>query len=149
MIIISHRANINGPKSAEFGENHPASIDAAINAGFDVEIDLRREDGKLVLGHDKGEYEIEESFLFKKGLWIHCKNIEAAEFLNRFYNLNYFLHNEDDVVLTSNRFLWSYPRVSVLLTTASIAVMPELVPNWKNIDICAGICTDFPSSISY
>jgi hypothetical protein len=146
MIIISHRGNLNGPKSAEFGENHPASIDAALIAGFDVEIDLRKEEGKLVLGHDKGEYEIEEEFLFKDGLWIHCKNIQALMHLHQYENLNYFSHNEDDVVLTSKKFLWSYPRESVLLTNYSIAVMVELVPNWKNVDICAGICTDFPNN---
>lgn len=144
MIIISHRANINGPNSAEFGENHPASIDVALNAGLDVEIDLRVDDGKFTLGHDKSEYEIKEEFLFKDGLWIHCKNISALYHLTKYDNLNFFFHNEDDVVLTSQKYLWSYPRESVLLTMASIAVMIELVKDWKNIDICAGICTDFP-----
>ena len=60
--IIAHRANLNGPNSAE--ENHPASIDRAIDQGFDVEVDLWFLDGKYFIGHDNPDHEINEDFLF-------------------------------------------------------------------------------------
>jgi hypothetical protein len=37
MKIISHRGNLNG--SSTDIENHPTYIQAAINAGYDVEVD--------------------------------------------------------------------------------------------------------------
>ena len=38
MKFISHRGNINGKN--ESMENHPLAIQTALNAGFDVEIDV-------------------------------------------------------------------------------------------------------------
>jgi hypothetical protein len=38
MILIAHRGNLDGPNPSM--ENHPDYIDAAINAGFHVEVDL-------------------------------------------------------------------------------------------------------------
>ena len=54
--VIAHRANLSGPHSCL--ENHPGSIDHAIEEGFSVEVDLRvLEDESLWLGHDGPEYE--------------------------------------------------------------------------------------------
>ena len=39
MKYISHRGNLNGPISRD--ENNPFYIDAAIFAGYEVEIDLK------------------------------------------------------------------------------------------------------------
>ena len=50
MRLISHRGNING-RIREL-ENLPDYIDAAINLGYDVEVDLWLEGEKFYLGHD-------------------------------------------------------------------------------------------------
>ena len=136
MKLISHRGNLNG-KTDE--ENNPNLIDKILN-NFDVEIDFWIKDD-LYLGHDFPEYKIELSFLRKKGLWIHCKNIEALKFCKQ-YNIenNYFYHQNDDVVLTSNGYFWTYPGKK--LTEYSIAVLPEL-KKFEDIQTCFGICTDF------
>ena len=44
MILISHRGNIDGRIPEK--ENHPNYIDAAIKAGYDVEVDLWEIDGE-------------------------------------------------------------------------------------------------------
>jgi hypothetical protein len=55
MILISHRGNISGPNPEQ--ENHPDYIWAAIQAGYDVEVDVWFENGKFMLGHDEPQYE--------------------------------------------------------------------------------------------
>ena len=68
MIYISHRGNING-KNIEM-ENTPEYIDAAINSGYDVEIDIWVHGDRLFLGHDCGHSEIDIGFslVFQYGM---------------------------------------------------------------------------------
>jgi len=138
MILISHRGNIEGPNTHR--ENSINYIMEAIEIGFDVEVDLWVKDG-LYLGHDYPHYPIDTSFLSNQKLWIHCKNIEAVKFCKEMkIETNYFYHQNDDVVLTSNGFLWTNPGQE--LTSYSIAVMPE-IRDFNNINISYGICSDF------
>jgi hypothetical protein len=139
MILIAHRGNINGPNSAL--ENHPDYVCKALSKGYDVEIDLWFMDEKLFLGHDEPEYLINKGFLLKTGLWIHCKNIDALNYLRNIDSSNpYFFHNTDDVTLTSNGYFWTYPGKQ--LTQWSIAVMPEMA-QFNNIETAFGICSDY------
>ena len=71
-------------------------------------------------------------------LWCHAKNIDAfKKMLQR--GIHCFWHQEDDVTLTSNGYIWTYPGKQ--LTTKSICVLPEKV-NYNKFD-CAGICSDY------
>lgn len=143
MLIISHRANISGPNTATNGENHPNSITNVLNLGYNVEVDVRFINNKFYLGHDNPDYEVDEKFLYKPGLWVHAKNIEALQkLIDAPSNINVFYHDIDNCTLTSHRFIWSYPRETVILTSRSIAVMPELVSSW-DLSKCYGVCTDF------
>lgn len=140
MRLISHRGNING-RIREL-ENLPGYIDAAINLGYDVEVDLWLEGEKFYLGHDGPDHSIDITWLTKrsKNLWVHCKNTEAMSFLSKFgSDLNYFWHQEDTLTLTSKRYIWAYPGKQPIEN--SISVMPEI----KNDDIslCVGICSDY------
>jgi hypothetical protein len=140
MILISHRGNLNG-KIVE-RENHPDYIDEAIKAGFDVEIDIRLNDGVLYLGHDEIQYEVSVIWLKDRigELWIHCKNIEALEFFNEIhYEFNYFWHEEDTATLTSLKYIWAYPGKQPI--ERSIAVMPEIYND--KLKACMGICSDY------
>lgn len=138
IIYIAHRGNVNGPDL--YNENKPSYILKAINNRFNVEIDVYYINGRYFLGHTKPTYEIEEGFLFKKGLWIHAKNIEV---LYRLYDKveHIFFHEADDVVLTSDNYLWTF--VGKQLFDRSIAVMPENT-NYSNESLknCSGICSD-------
>jgi len=140
MKLISHRGNING--RFESYENEPTYIDKAIKEGYDVEIDVWFVDNVLFLGHDKPQYKVDFRWFKDRliKLWIHCKDLESMVFLAECgYEFNYFWHQEDDVTLTSKKYIWTYPGKK--LTSKSIAVMPEITTNW-NIDNCNGICSD-------
>ena len=130
-------------------ENHPDYIKAAVDAGFDVEIDIWSIDKELWLGHDEPQYSMGKAqsdmwfnFLFRynKRLWLHCKNLEALGELFKYKDLNVFWHDTDDVVITSQKFLWTFPNKPLL--PGSICVLPELGVN-GDLNKCYGLCSDF------
>lgn len=146
MKIISHRGNLEGPKSAI--ENSPEAIEFAISQGFECEIDLwSTAKEQFFLGHDSAEYLVGLDWILEKSnkLWIHCKNYSAlSHLLSIRMDLNFFWHQEDDHVLTSKSYIWSYPGRKV--DRNSIGVLPE---NWEesqlaDLNSCFGVCTDFP-----
>ena len=138
MILISHRGNLTG--RIPNNENHPNYIDEAINAGFDVEIDMWWVDGRIYLGHDEPTYEVDNEWLVDRvdKLWIHCKNVELLNWI-RSTILHYFWHEEDTVTLTSKQYMWAYPGKQPII--GSIAVMPEI--HNENISKCVGVCSDY------
>ena len=132
---------------------------ANVNTGdSDEEVDIEddEEDGELVVdgqnsddenalgieGDDEPQYKIEINWVDdrRNKLWVHCKNTEVMEFFNKFnYNINYFWHQNDNIILTSKKFLWVHPGKQPI--NNSIAVLPELYND--NIKKCIGICSDF------
>ena len=140
--LISHRGNISGPDPSS--ENHPDYIREALLAGYECEVDVWYKDNEWWLGHDEPVYDIGKSFLRNDKLWCHAKNLEALNaMLND--NVHCFWHQEDDVTLTSQGYLWTYPGKT--LTSKSICVMPERANYDDKIltsNCIAGICTDFP-----
>jgi hypothetical protein len=145
MIIISHRANLNGPY--KHSENCPNQIKKAISKGFNVEIDLWKQDDKIYLGHDNPEFLIDSYFLFdiSNSIWIHCKNIESAEFccLN---NLTWFGHDIDNYVsIYGKNMIWRHPNSNSKFTKNTIAVLPELSRlSVSDLNSIGGVCTDYP-----
>ena len=141
MIIISHRGNLYGKDVDR--ENTQEAIEEALAQGFDVEVDLWVVDGFLYLGHDKPQYAITISWLNNKSqhLWIHAKNIEAAEFLSDHAKnplLHWFWHEEDAMTITNKGFIWSYPKIYV-----KDCIVVEL----NRVDLPSkvkGVCTDVP-----
>jgi hypothetical protein len=140
MKLIAHRGLTNGPDVNL--ENRPEQIELALSQGFDCEIDLWVVNSEFYLGHDRPDYPVNKEFLSKFGLWIHAKNLAALRWLTD-TSLYYFWHQEDDFVLTSNNFIWTYPGKE--LTRRSIAVLPEWHDSeLKNVDFnCYAICSDY------
>ena len=137
MLKIAHRGNTNGPSPKE---NSPEYIQEAIDQGHDAEIDIWLIDGKLFSGHDFGQYEITEDFLYHNAysLWIHCKNFEALDYFSKLGNsFNYFWHQDDNHTLTSHMFLWTYPGKEV----GQWSVIVDL--EGKVEYDCYAICTDY------
>jgi hypothetical protein len=139
--LIAHRGLIQGPDINL--ENRPEQIRFSLSQGFDCEIDLHVINGDLWLGHDVPQYKIDHEFLEQDGLWIHAKSVDALYYLTN-TSLNYFWHQNDDCVLTSQGYIWTYPEKS--LTRRSIRVMPE----WADPELttvvkndCYGICSDY------
>lgn len=139
MIYIAHRGLLNGPAR---WENSPWVIEEAITVCGNAEIDVWLHENEFWSGHDIPTYRLKEKWLHENSsnLWIHCKNVQAVEFFNKFHNLwHYFWHEKDTLTMTSKGFLWVYPGRQPVRN--SIAVMPELFND--DISECIGICTDY------
>jgi hypothetical protein len=147
MKLIAHRGLTQGPNKQI--ENDPKQILDAINQGYDCEIDLWIVNSELWLGHDNPQYLIKEDFLKNNNLslWIHAKNLAALRWLTSTTIYKYFWHQNDDFVLTSNNFIWTFPGKE--LTSISISVLPE----WHDLEFkdlntnCYGICSDYVEKI--
>ena len=143
MRLIAHRGLLQGPDKAI--ENSPQQILLALSKGYDCEIDLWKIRDEWWLGHDGPQYKVDEPFIGKQGLWIHCKNLSALHELSiRAIQYVYFWHQEDDFTLTSNQYIWTYPTKD--LTDNSIAVLPETCGNyWEHVKQVPifGVCTDY------
>jgi hypothetical protein len=146
MKIICHRANLNGPSEKE---NSIESIEAAIDLGFDVELDIWVIEGKIMLGHDQPQTALESPLLARIGSmgWFHCKNIDALNYFKESLpNLNYFWHQMDDYTITSSGYFWTYPGKKI--SKNSIIVLPENIDKKELASMIKqgpyGICTDWP-----
>jgi len=141
MKLISHRGNTNGSSNLE---NSPLYIHKAINAGFDVEVDVWYINDRWWLGHDGPQHKIDNIYteFDNNKIWWHCKNFDALEKLQN-SDLNYFWHQEDHHTLTSKGFIWTYPGKNV--GKSNIIVMPELVMPLQQVSTlgCYGICSDY------
>lgn len=135
MILISHRGNINGRKPEL--ENGQRYCQSAIDAGYNVEIDVHFYDDILWTGHDRPQYRVDDDFLLQEEVWCHAKDIMA---LRRLLELetHCFFHQNDPVTLTSKGYMWTYPTQP--LTEKSICVLPEL--QLIALQHSAGICSD-------
>lgn len=134
--LIAHRGNREGSRP-EF-ENAPRYVKEALSAGYDVEIDVRYEDGMWYLGHDSPKYEIPFDFLRLPGLWCHAKNIRALELMLTVKKINCFWHENDECSLTSHGWIWTFPTNNP---------GPKCICIYRDIKSgihlgCAGICTD-------
>ena len=136
MIFISHRGNISGIRSND--ENDPNYINTALKLGYEVEVDVRFENGKFFLGHDLSQYHVDIQFLLNSKIWCHAKTKEALEALEKI-KAHYFWHQEDDYTITSKGYIWTYPGKK--LFNKSICVLPE-THDYENLN-CLGICSDF------
>lgn len=153
MLIIAHRGLLEGPD--ETLQNTPSQVEAALKEGFNAEIDVWLKGNRWYLGHDLPVHEVSYEWLSQPNLWIHCKNLDAFFSLKRKANqLNYFFHDSDLVVLTSNGSVWTYFGHPDTRSNHSICVMPEVTYTWEDIQDMAvadrwlGFCTDWPRKIA-
>lgn len=153
-ILISHRGNITGPNPEM--ENKPEYIDVAIEAGYDVEIDVwaniqpkenitaKGIEVRLFLGHDKPEYEISFMWLYcrKNFLWVHTKNFFALTHLI-VRDLKLFFHEQEKhTVIANTRKIWSHD----LEEAGDTSIIPLLskadIAKWEPKPVF-GICSDY------
>ena len=135
MILISHRGNIDGTNPDK--ENCPNQITKAIDAGFDVEVDVWWWNNGLWLGHDEPTWGLPETFLdeIKDHAWLHCKNLKMVEKLMS-TDYHWFWHQGDDVTLTSKGYVWCFPNNEVVGGIAN-----DINQNIR-LDIVGGVCSD-------
>ena len=141
MFLISHRGNLEG-KNPEL-ENSPDYILAAIDKGFEVEVDVWYINKQFYLGHDKPQYKINSSFLSSHhSLWCHAKNREAFELMLSTYQIHCFWHEQDQYTLTSKRIIWSYPGSPIIDYSVMLNFGPILNISPEDKKKICGICSD-------
>lgn len=138
MILISHRGNTTGPNPDK--ENSPDYI-LTTSKKYNVEIDVWFVDNQFYLGHDKPTYLTNDFLLTNERFWCHAKNLPALTEMLKNNKIHCFWHQNDDVVLTSKNFLWTFPGKELAKENA-IAVVPEKAENW-DISNAYGVCSDF------
>jgi hypothetical protein len=138
MIVISHRANIDGANPQR--ENSPSCVEEVLAMGIDVEIDVWFKDGSYYLGHDSPDYKIETAWLKTNGLWCHAKNQKALEQMRYDGVTNYFWHQEDRFTITSAGQIWCYPN-----NISHQGILVHLGPPKSSFEVY-GVCTDYPIS---
>jgi hypothetical protein len=152
MLIIAHRGLIEGPN--ETLQNTPDQIETALKAGFDVELDLWLRGDSWYLGHDDPDHLVSWDFINQDRLWIHCKNLQAFFALKSNGGIhNFFWHESDAVVLTSQGYVWTYFGKPETKSQYSICVMPEITYGLDHMSDTVrsqswyGVCTDWPTII--
>lgn len=143
MILIAHRGNVSGKIKER--ENTLPYLREALEASYDIEVDVWLTKDGWSLGHDGPEHTIDESFFSRfdpAHVWYHAKNGEALEALRAHPELNYFWIEQDAYALTSKGFLWVHTKTDHL-PKGSICVLPESRKNNEGMVHCAGICSDF------
>ena len=139
MRYIAHRGNTEGVKKNL--ENSPEYVEQALADGFDCEVDVWYMNGTWRLGHDGPQYGVSLDWLYKPGLWLHCKNIQAYVRLTQFTTINAFWHQEDDYTLTTQRWIWCYPGKNVPSTFKTVCVKPEIYDtDWTQF---GAVCSDY------
>lgn len=142
MFLIAHRGNFEGP-CPEF-ENRPSYLMSGLSVDREVhmEIDVWRKKGQLYLGHDFPQYKVNDDFIVNARFWCHAKNLDAFEYMLGSPLTHCFWHQNDDHVLTSRGYIWTFP--GKRLGSRSICVMPETgVVSKEVLSEVAGVCTDF------
>lgn len=152
---ISHRGNLRGPSFPE-NENSLTAITAAIQHGFEVEIDVQditdMESSNFVIhaGHDKADHVFSYRELpANLNLWFHAKTYDAllklSKYRDVFPNIDYFWHEKDAFTLTGRGIVWAYPNNKMY--PKAVCVLPELIlhsveaVHSQNLDF---VCTDYP-----
>lgn len=138
MKIISHRGNLSG--SDHSMENRPIYIEQAVDAGYDVEVDVWWVDGGFFLGHDTPQYGVDLNWLESLPLWCHAKNDQAfCKMLST--NLHFFWHETDRFTMTSRRIPWCFPGN---YQKHGVTVIKQSPREIKLDGEVFGICTDYP-----
>lgn len=141
MKYISHRGNLKG--TDPLLENEPGYIQDALEAGFDVEIDVWFVDGKFMLGHDEPIYDVGVKFLLNDRLWCHAKNPQALEVMLA-AGVHCFWHENDERTLTSKGFVWTYPHKQ--LVDRSVVVILDKELDYEYISRADAVCGDYVQS---
>jgi len=141
MKYISHRGNLKGPEPEL--ENEPGYIQDALDAGFDVEVDVWYVDEKFMLGHDAPIYDVTKNFLLDSRLWCHAKTPEALTAMLT-AGIHCFWHENDERTLTSQGFIWTYPHKK--LVDRSVVVILDKELNHEYVSRAVAVCGDYVQS---
>jgi hypothetical protein len=146
MKIISHRGNYSGPRPDR--ENKPSYIDTALSMGLEVEVDVWSVGGVFMLGHDGPETAVSPQWISERigALWLHCKNLEAAQALRGTPLAKFFCHTGDPYVLTSTGHIWVHDLSLNIDSNCIVPCFDESCPFDMMVSMPYAICTDMVKS---
>lgn len=137
MKLIAHRGNIRGPSPRENTVSH---LLEALSMGYDVEVDVRTENGTAYFGHDSPSEPWYDFSDFPGMVWYHAKDLGAVRFLAEGGH-HFFWQTDEPVSFTSRGYVW----VNVgngYFGPKTVQVMPELVNESINTSAYA-VCSDY------
>lgn len=143
MIKIANRGNFAGRNVDR--ENTCSYIEEAINAGYDVKVDVWLLDKEWYMGYDFPKEKIDIGFLERQCIWTHARNLSGYVSLYNNPKVHVFWHDKDDFTITNKGIKWACP--GRYITQDGIIAMPE-----KYATICdqlrrgvlapLGVCSD-------
>jgi len=146
VLFIAHRGNTRGPERPEL-ENSVPHLQAALDQGYHVEVDVWRVDGgRLMLGHDAPLHEVDLAFLNDPRVWCHAKNVGALGVLLP-AGCHVFFHDADEYTLTSRGIVWAYPGKPLLPSDGEVlrcvCVLPERA-RYTDVELreAGAVCSD-------
>lgn len=143
MILISHRGNIDNIKPEM--ENRLEYIQAAIDAGYEVEVDVWVKDGRFFLGHDGPQYEFDPAWMYARNdkLWVHTKNFTALRTLID-SNLRIFFHEQEKHTIIHNcKLIWSHNLEEAdEKSIIPLLSLESLMSKYEEVKVY-GICSDY------
>lgn len=143
MLFISHRGNLRGIRREQ--ENTVLAVNAALDLGYHVEVDIRWHKG-WYLGHDFPGEQVSLKWLMNDRLWIHAKTVRTLNELNKYRNhIHSFFIQRDRCVWTSWGYIWTPSYRNQFLGERSIIVLPENT-DMEDFGTIGGICSDYIES---
>jgi len=139
---IAHRGLING--SNHELENSITTISERCRQGYSSEIDIWWHREAFWIGHDEPREPVSQEFLHSEYLWIHAKNAEGFDHLQKLSNekgwgLRIFYHTDEDYILTTTGDTIIYPGIP------DMEGWCYMMPEYSNIipKISGKICSDY------
>lgn len=156
--LIAHRANVTGGAPLAGPANSEEAAEAALRAGFDVELDAWLLD-EWWLGHDAPERLVRYELFTRAGVIVHAKNAAALAALAGDPRVHCFAHDRDDAVLTSRRLLWVYPdrplagaagenRAVAVMFSGSARARAGLLARGEAMGLCADDVADVRAELA-
>ena len=96
--IIAHRSRL----LTEGDENTINGLYECLSAGFSAEIDVHYKNGRLYVGHDKGECPVKQSEIDMPNVYVHLKTPSSPDFK---YADSFFIES-DPISFTRNGRKW-------------------------------------------
>lgn len=143
MRLIAHRGNTHGPNPAR--ENEPDYLLEALDAGFDVECDVRLVGEYWWLGHDGPQYRA-RTFLhavsaeYKDRVWFHAKDPHTlAALLDGWFRcFRCFYHSDETLAVAGGGYIWTCDRT--LVTSRTILMDAGRT---EPVEGMFGLCSDY------
>jgi len=135
---IAHRGNYAGIQPDR--ENTIEYIQEALSLGYWVECDIQTTQNGLYFGHDEPQEPLDYKIVMHPRVICHAKDTNA---LTRLLDLgaHCFWHEEDNVTLTSQGYIWCYPGVHPKHESAIwLDLQDKALP--ENTSGIWGICSD-------